>query len=209
MQAQIDALLLQVQPITVIPASLPAGAVNVSYAAQISASGGTGNYVKYGFNGGARLPIGLSLDETTGVIYGVPTSVQRQTISFSVTDSAGAIGTRTLVIEIYPTAALPHPVTMLPATLPTGQVSVPYSSRVSAMGGSGVFSSFALVSPDRPPQGLVVNIDGTITGTPTLAQTKTFRVLATDSLGATGQGSYTILINPAVTPPTPPTGLGL
>ena len=101
-------------------------------------------------------------------------------------------------------------VVVSPATLPDGTVGTAYNQAVSASGGSGPPFTFA-VTTGTLPIGLSLNANtGAITGTPTFSSTYNFTITATDSVGATGRQSYTVVINPAgtvtVNPPTLPSG---
>ena len=71
--------------ITVAPGSLPNGTFASSYSQTISASGGSGSY-SYAVSAGS-LPAGLSLNSTTGVLSGTPTSVGSSTFTVTATDT--------------------------------------------------------------------------------------------------------------------------
>src|SRR5690606_12335519 len=77
--------------VTLSPAAgaLTAGEEDVSYTATITATGGTGT-VSYAITAGA-LPAGLSLNSTTGVISGTPTTAGDY--SFTVTATYDGAGT--------------------------------------------------------------------------------------------------------------------
>jgi hypothetical protein len=74
---------------TVTTTSLAAGSVGVTYAQGLEATGGTAPYVSWAVSG--SLPPGLTLNASTGVISGTPTSSSGSPFSFGVTvkDSAG------------------------------------------------------------------------------------------------------------------------
>ena len=82
-------------------------------------------------------------------------------------------------------------VTVTPATLINGLTFIPYSSTLSATGGSGSYV-FSLVSGTLPAG---LNLGGnTISGTPNTAGASTFTIRATDDNGCFGERSYTLLI---------------
>ena len=81
---------------------------------------------------------------------------------------------------------------MTTTTVPNGVVGTPYSSTVSAVGGTPPYS-WSVVSGSLPP-GLALSSTGTISGTPTAAGSFTFTVEATDSVGATATQALTITI---------------
>ncbi|HEV7237840.1 MAG TPA: putative Ig domain-containing protein [Thermoanaerobaculia bacterium] len=83
------------------------------------------------------------------------------------------------------------PITLAPATLPNGVVSVEYTApRIAASGG---LAPYTFAAASLPP-GLSLSRDGLLTGVPTLRGTFPFSVTATDGQGCTGTAVYTIAI---------------
>ena len=75
-------------PITISPPpGLPGGSVGVAYNKVFTATGGTAPYTFTVISG--RLPLGLTLDSTTGVLSGTPTTLGNFTFSIRATDSLG------------------------------------------------------------------------------------------------------------------------
>ena len=91
--------------ITLVPPTLPDGAVGVAYSQQITASGGTGPYVFTVLSG--TLPAGLTLS-AGGLLSGTPTSSGSSTVAIQATDAGGCPALVTYTI---------HTVTAVP-TLP-------------------------------------------------------------------------------------------
>jgi hypothetical protein len=89
--------------ITVLPAveitttSLPDGQVNVAYSQTLAASGGRAPYTwsTYG-----DLPDGLTLNSSTGIISGTPTTSDLYIVTVTVTDSLGGTSSDTFIITI-------------------------------------------------------------------------------------------------------------
>ena len=140
--------------------SLQNGNVGVTYAATLTATGGTKPYtwsVKSG-----TLPAGLSLDSETGIISGTPAQPGSfNSLVFDVTDFYNSVGaSRSLSVKIDPV------IEVLTTSLPNGQQGTTYSASLAATGGSGVYT-WSLKSGNLPP-GLSLNPStGAITGTPT------------------------------------------
>jgi len=156
------------------------------YTQTIRASGGTGTLA---FSTTGTLPVGLVLS-SIGVLSGTPTTVGTYSFTAIATDSLGATGTHTYSVVINPAVSL---TTSLLATWTAGLAG--YSQTISASGGTGPLTFTAMGSL---PAGLTLSSAGVLSGTPTSAGSATFTVMATDTVGATGSHSYTVVINPAV-----------
>jgi large repetitive protein len=191
--------------ITVNPATLPNGTLGIAYSQTVSGSGGTAPYT-FAVTSGA-LPTGLSLNTTTGVIAGTPTTVGNFNFTITATDANGCPGTRAYAIVIA-AAACPV-ITVNPAPpLPNGVVGTPYNQTVSAIGGLAPYT-FS-VTAGALPNGLLLNAGtGAITGTPTTVGNFNFTITATDANGCPGTRAYAIVIAAAACPvitvnPAPP-----
>jgi Ice-binding-like/Putative Ig domain/Dockerin type I domain/NHL repeat len=131
---------------------------------------------------------------------------------FQLTASNGATTSITTVsLTTTPLVTCPV-VTVNPATLPNGDVGIPYNQTISNTGGTSpvTFS----VTFGSVPAGLLLNAaTGAITGTPTLAGTFSFTITATDANGCLGSRAYSIVIAPpacpvlTVSPATLPNGV--
>jgi hypothetical protein len=85
-----------------------------------------------------------------------------------------------------------QPLCVTSTSVPDGVVGTPYSTAVSAVGGTPPYS-WSLVSGSLPP-GLALSSTGTISGTPTVAGSFTFTLKVTDSTGASATQALTITI---------------
>jgi Putative Ig domain len=72
-------------PLSILTASLPSGVVGAEYTTTLAAAGGTGSDTWSVSSG--KLPAGLSLNGSTGVISGTPTAAGNAGFTVSVTDS--------------------------------------------------------------------------------------------------------------------------
>ena len=178
--------------ITVVCAT-STGKVGTPYSSAVTASGGTAPYT-FAITAGS-LPAGLTLNPSTGAITGTPTTAGTFNFTVTATDSTGgqaATATSNCSITIAPPT-----ITVVCATS-TGKVGTPYSSAVTASGGTAPYT-FAITAGSLPA-GLTLNPStGAITGTPTTAGTFNFTVTATDSTGgqaATATSNCSITIAP-------------
>ena len=99
-------------------------------------------------------------------------------------------------------------ISLSPATLPNGTNGIAYSQTVTASGGTAPYT-YAL-SAGALPNGLTLNANGTLSGTPTTAGTFAFTVTGTDANGDFGARVYTVIVAPgnilALTPSPLPNG---
>ena len=73
-------------PTITTPSPLPAGTLGVNYSQTLQASGGTVPYA-WAITGSALLPTGVSLDNATGVISGIPVNTGTASFQVKVTDA--------------------------------------------------------------------------------------------------------------------------
>jgi uncharacterized repeat protein (TIGR01451 family) len=173
--------------ITLSPATLPNGTINVSYSQSITASNGTPPF-RFAITAGA-LPQGLSLS-TSGLIFGTPTAVGSFKFTATATDAFGCTGTRIYQLTIVcPTITLSIPSSGAPVS---GEVGTAYSQTITASGGRSPFS-FA-VTAGALPNGLTLSSAGTISGTPGTPGYFKFTVTATDVDGCTGSRTTAITV---------------
>jgi PKD repeat protein len=139
------------------------------------------------------LPAGLSVNASTGLISGTPTTAGTYTATISATN-AGGTASKTLTITINSGVSAP---VISSAASATGTVGASFSYTITA---SNTPTSFGATSL---PSGLTVNAStGLISGTPTTAGTYTSTVSATNA-GGTATKQVTITINPATVPESP------
>jgi subtilisin-like proprotein convertase family protein len=111
-------------------------------------------------------------------------------------------------VSVY--ACMPCPtITVLPSTLPDGQLDVPYNQTVTGSGGTGPY--IFNITSGALPVGLTLDPNtGNITGTPIIGETANFTITAIDTAGGcTGSQNYTVnIICPVITviPSTLPNG---
>ena len=170
--------------LTVNPATLPNGTQTTPYSQTVTATGGTGPYT-YAVTSGA-LPAGLTLNTSTGVISGTPTTAGPASFTIGATDAHGNTGSQAYSINIGVA-----PLTVSPATLPPATQGTAYSQTIVGSGGVAPYT-YALIS-GALPSGLTLNTStGALSGTPTVNGVFNFTVQATDSTPNTGTRAYTL-----------------
>ena len=107
---------------SVATSSLPNATVSTAYSQTLTAAGGVPPYTSWQVASGS-LPAGLTLNPSTGVISGTPTSSGTSTFTVTVTDSAAtpvvsAAASLTLTVDAAPAPAPPAPPPPAPAPAP-------------------------------------------------------------------------------------------
>ena len=144
--------------ITLLPTSLPSGAVGTSYSQTIAASGGITpySYVKTSGN----FPSGLSLS-SGGVLSGTPTASGTFTFTVTAMDAHSCTGSQAYSLIINPGSC--PTVTLSPTSLPDGKVGTAYSQAITASGGTTPYS-YAVTSGTLPT-GASLSLTGVLSGT--------------------------------------------
>jgi hypothetical protein len=171
--------------------TLPTFTRNVAYSTTVVATDddSIASYVvQSGF-----LPTGLSLNSSTGIISGTPTSSTTATFTIRATDAGGNYVDRAFTMPnvgpVWSTTS---------GALTSGQTSQAYSTTVVATDDSGNTPGYSLVSGSLPT-GITLNTSsGLISGTSNSSGLYTFTVRATDANGNTSDRSFSISINPTV-----------
>src|SRR5439155_1034472 len=159
------------------------GTVGIAFSYQITATNNPTSFNAIG------LPPGLTVNTSTGLISGTPTTAGTYSVTISATN-AGGTGSATLTL----TVVNPPPPVITSATTATGQVGAAFSYQITATNNPTSYGATGL------PAGLTVNTStGLISGTPTTAGTYSVTISATNA-GGTGSATLTLTI---VNPPPP------
>jgi hypothetical protein len=170
--------------------SLSAGTIGQAYNQTLQATGGTGGLTWSIVTG--TLPLGLSLNQTTGVISGTPiVPADTSTFTVRVADAAGQDDTQALSITIN----LLNPPNITTTTLAGGTVGQPYNQTLQATGGFGALTW--TLSGGSLPAMLSLSPAGVISGTPTNAGTSNFIVTVRDTLDQSDTQTLSITVNAA------------
>jgi hypothetical protein len=177
----------QVSAPVVSSAATANGTVGTAFNYSITASNTPTSY------GASNLPGGLTVNTSTGVISGTPTTAGTSTITISATN-AGGTGTTTLSLTVSPAGIAPS---ISSATTATGTAGSSFSYTIT---GSNTPTSYGA---SNLPAGLTVNTaTGVISGIPTTSGTYTATISATNATG-TGSATLSITVNSASTTETP------
>ena len=171
-------------PLSQVTSSLSlAGTVGAAFNYQIVANNTPTAYAI------SALPAGLTLNATTGIISGIPTSMSSGSANLTVTNASGSA----IQVINYSITAQPVPV-ISSASAISGTVGTALNYQITASNSPTSFNASGL------PAGLTLNsTTGVISGTPTAATVTPVTLTATNA-GGSGTQVLTITINSAIVP---------
>jgi uncharacterized repeat protein (TIGR03803 family) len=178
--------------------SLPNGVIGKAYTATATATGGLQPY-NWILGSGNKLPDGLTLNPTTGVVFGTPTKIGKFTFLITVQDSEGAAAelTQSYTVTI---ATSPLMVDGSGGYFQNCTVNFPCQGNTfEAVGGTPPYT-WAVATGTKFPPGLILQSGGLVAGKPTQYSPNDDFVLAvqvtdssTPALTASGTANIYIL----------------
>ncbi|PLC43482.1 autotransporter outer membrane beta-barrel domain-containing protein [Ralstonia pickettii] len=178
--------------VTVNPATAPAAQVTTAYSQTFSATGGTAPYT-YAVSTGS-LPAGLSLNASTGVLSGTPTTLGSSTFTVQARDSSTGAGAPYTGTRSY-TITVGQVIGTAPAITATTTSTVPITLHATANATGGPFSSIAIVSPPASGTAVVNGLDIVYTPTPTTSGAVNFTYALINTAGTSAPIPVTVNVN--------------
>jgi hypothetical protein len=179
-------------PLALKAAPLPAGNQNVPYPPQqLVASNGVPPYSNWTWVAApaSSVPPGLTLNMSSGIITGAPTTSGAFSFIVSVSDSLGATAMQTYSITVI--AAGPAIGT---SSLPNGQYNSSYTPlTLSATSGTAPYT-WSLGSGGALPAGMTLSPAGNISGTPAQAGIWTVPITVTDANSLTANTALSLTV---------------
>lgn len=176
---------------------LPVGYVGAPYSCTIECSGGTPPHWVWLVD--SQLPPGLELDNTTGIISGIPTTTGSYQFNLQANDYVGGMLYGSFSMEI--TNGVAPEITT--ASLPGAPLGMPYYLELEATGTLPI--EFHREAP--LPPGLAMTGEGVISGTPTTVGTYEFVIMASNLFGddvkifsITVTGTPPVIVTPSPMP---------
>ena len=163
------------ETITVLPNTLPGGLVGAAYSQTLTASGGMAPYTYAVIDGG--LPVGLSLDVSTGVISGTPISATTLSLTVLVTDSRACTATAPYTLTVVTVG--------LALTVTDPAVCDPLTN---------IYSTTATVTLVNVPVGtLTVTDNGILAATISVTAGQTSAMVNLTGISGSSPGSHTVV----------------
>ena len=165
--------------------ALPSAQLGQAYSANVTATNGTPPYTFSIASG--TLPVGISFS-SSGVFSGIPQASGSFPFTVRVTDNTNATATSQFTIAVNSNS-----LSITTVSLPNGVLSQSYNSSITASGGQQPYI-FQIIGGNLP-NGISINTNGTLSGTPLAAGSSAFTVRVTDSTFSISQASLSILVN--------------
>ncbi|MBL4779800.1 putative Ig domain-containing protein [Ralstonia sp.] len=178
--------------VTVNPAAATSAQVTTAYSQTFTATGGTAPYT-YAVTTGT-LPAGLSLNASTGVLSGTPTTLGSSSFTVRATDSSTGTGapysgTRSFTITVG------QVIGTAPAITATTMSTAPITLHATANATGGPFSSVTIVNPPASGTAVVNGLDIVYTPTQTTSGAVNFTYALINTAGTSAPIPVTVNVN--------------
>jgi len=180
-------------PLEIRASTLPSVTVGAAYSQTLAATGGVAPYT-WSITSG-KLPAGLTLGSSTGVISGTPTASGTAKFTVTVRDSERGAQTYSVVTSIV---VVPIPLKIVTVALPSATGGVSYAQTLQASGGTPAYKWS--IASGQLPAGLALTPTGAISGTPKASGVTTFTAAVSDSGSPVQTTSAPVSITVANTP---------
>ncbi len=167
---------------------LPTSTAGIAYSRTLAASGGT-LPLSWSVSAGS-LPPGLTLNPSSGVLSGTPTTPGTFSFTARAADSASATASRAFSLTINPPVVI-----TTTSPLPGIPVTARYSFTLAAEGGTLPYT-WSVIAGALPPGFWMTPSTGTSSGVPAQVGTFNFTAQVTDSVGATASRAFALPITP-------------
>jgi hypothetical protein len=172
------------------PCSAGKATAGTAYSATMKVTGGTAPF-KFSLTSGT-LPAGLTLNTSTGVISGTPTTAGTSNFTVKVVDANGKSDTDTCSIQVIAPAVN---LDCGPCSGSKTTVGASYSADMKVTGGKGPYT-FSIIKGSLPPGVTLNSSTGHLGGTPATAGTYTFTSKVVDANGSSDTDTCTIVVQP-------------
>ncbi len=137
------------------------------------------------------MPAGLTLNPSTGVLSGTPTTSGTFNFAVQVNDSGGCSGSAGYVLTINCPTIQINPTN---PNLPNVAAGAPFNRAFTVMGGIAPYS-FSITNGALPGGMTLDATTGVLSGTPTATGEFSFEVRVTDGYGCFSSRAYVLTIN--------------
>jgi len=170
--------------------SIP-GVKNVAILPDTVVVTGTGAITSYAVSSSTPLPPGLSLNISTGIISGTPTSTFASAADTIIATGPGGIGKSVLTLAVADTS----PAFSYVRTSISGTRNSAILSDTVVVKGTGAITGYAMASSTPLPAGLTLNSStGIVSGTPTVVVAPAVDTVIATGPGGTGRTLLTLAI---------------
>lgn len=189
MSANVSIVVSDPNPPLISSPSSVTGVQGTQFNSPIAVTGGTPPF-KWSIASGP-LPVGLSLNSTTGAVTGIPSGLGDFPVSFKVTDIQGRSSQKLITI----TVSLP-PLTIATTAIPAGQQGYAFSYQITAAGGKPPYR-WAVSTGALPPGLALAEATGIVSGMPSTAGNFSFTIDVTDADSRATRKAFSIAVSPA------------